>query len=117
MLRAPSAEEKDKKCKEWIAALEKEIEPLLADASPFFGGSEQLTFAEVMTAPGIIRWRALAADGELIPKGFGEALDALPNVSKWAKAIEGKESVMKIFDAQASVEGVKKLVKKMQGGK
>lgn len=30
-----------------LAGLVKEVEPLLADAKPFFGGSEKLTFAEV----------------------------------------------------------------------
>jgi glutathione S-transferase len=31
-----------------LTAIATEIEPLLADASPFFGGSEKLTLAEVM---------------------------------------------------------------------
>ena len=32
---------------ECIALLEKEIEPLLADASPYFGGSDRITIVEV----------------------------------------------------------------------
>jgi glutathione S-transferase len=40
-------EEKQAEAKKWVAAVEKEIEPLLKDASPFFGGSDRMTLAEV----------------------------------------------------------------------
>lgn len=39
--------EKEGKAEEWVKAVEKEIEPLLRDAGPFFGGSEGLTLVEV----------------------------------------------------------------------
>lgn len=42
---------KEEKGKDVVAALKKEIEPLLADAKPFFGGSEKMTMAEVRTVP------------------------------------------------------------------
>lgn len=35
----------------FVAAIVKEVEPLLADAAPFFGGSEKLTLAEVCRPP------------------------------------------------------------------
>ena len=38
---------KKAKCEEWSRTVEKEIEPLLGDADPFFGGSKELTLAEV----------------------------------------------------------------------
>jgi glutathione S-transferase len=44
---APSDEEGSKIFKEFVDVVVKEVEPLLADAAPFFGGSEQLTLAEV----------------------------------------------------------------------
>lgn len=47
MFRAESHEEKEVKSKEWVAAVQKEIEPLLKTANPFFGGSKDLTLAEV----------------------------------------------------------------------
>jgi glutathione S-transferase len=47
MFRAASEEEKEAKSKEWVAAVHKEIEPLLENAGPFFGGSKDLTLAEV----------------------------------------------------------------------
>ena len=40
-------EEKDKLAKDTLAAIEKEIEPLLKNAGPFFGGKSQPTLAEV----------------------------------------------------------------------
>ena len=47
MFRAESSEEKEVKSKEWVAAVKREIEPLLNNANPFFGGSNDLTLAEV----------------------------------------------------------------------
>jgi glutathione S-transferase len=40
----PEAEELGRR---YAQAVEKEVEPLLQDARPFFGGSERLTMAEV----------------------------------------------------------------------
>ncbi|RMY69247.1 hypothetical protein D0863_06587 [Hortaea werneckii] len=108
-----SGEDRDAKCKEWVAAIEKEIEPLLSDAAPFFGGSKELTFAEVMTAPFVIRWRSLAKDGELLPTSFLDALDKLPNFSRWSKAMAGSDSVLKIYDEPAVVQGTKAKVQQM----
>lgn len=42
-----SEEEKEKLVTEFVDLVGKEIEPLLKDAKPFFGGSEKLTLAEV----------------------------------------------------------------------
>jgi glutathione S-transferase len=49
MFRAESNEEKEAKSKEWVATVQREIEPLLNTANPFFGGSKELTLAEVLT--------------------------------------------------------------------
>jgi glutathione S-transferase len=47
-----TGEEQDKreKAENYVAAVVKTLEPLLADAQPFFGGSRRLTFAEVSSA-------------------------------------------------------------------
>ncbi|KAI5367347.1 Putative glutathione S-transferase, Thioredoxin-like superfamily, glutathione Transferase family [Septoria linicola] len=89
-------EEKEKKVDEWVKAVEKEIEPLLSDAKPFFGGSEEFTFAEVHAAPFVVRWYSLAKYDDLLPPSLIKRLDALPNFSKWARAIHEKESVNNI---------------------
>ena len=50
-IRATSEDEKKSKAEEWVKAIEKEIEPLLHDANPFFGGSTEMTLAEVRVFP------------------------------------------------------------------
>jgi glutathione S-transferase len=50
-IRATNDEEKKAKADEWVKAIEKEIEPLLHDANPFFGGSKEMTLAEVFFLP------------------------------------------------------------------
>lgn len=46
-IRAQSEQDRLEATEKFVAAIEKEIEPLLADAAPFFGGSSKLTLAEV----------------------------------------------------------------------
>jgi len=106
-------EEKEKLMNTWFAAIEKEIEPLLKDAAPFFGGSDQMTMAEVQVAPFLIRMYALTRGG-LLPKTFLEKLDGLPNFSKWAKAVTAKESVTYVFDEEKIVKGTASRVEKMK---
>lgn len=53
-IRSASEEERDAAAEQMVAAIVKEIEPLLASSEgqgPFFGGSEKLTMAEVCIAP------------------------------------------------------------------
>jgi len=47
VINMDTMKEKEAKTKEWSDAIEKELEPLLKDADPFFGGSKELTLAEV----------------------------------------------------------------------
>lgn len=114
VIKADSRSEKQQKVDEWVAVVKKEIEPLLAGAKPFFGGSEKLTFAEVIAAPFILRFYALANDGELIPKNLVEQFDALPNFGKWAKAVREHPSVTNLWDEKANVEGTKQRIEKMK---
>jgi glutathione S-transferase len=46
ILLQDSDEEKEKLSKEFVSIVGKEIEPLLKDAKPFFGGSDKVTMAE-----------------------------------------------------------------------
>jgi glutathione S-transferase len=46
-LMLDSEEEKAKLSQEFVDTVGKEIEPLLKDAKPFFGGSDKITLAEV----------------------------------------------------------------------
>ncbi len=47
VMKMDTMKEKEAKAMEWSDAIEKELEPLLKDADPFFGGSKELTLAEV----------------------------------------------------------------------
>lgn len=106
------ASERDRLTVQWAKAVEDHIEPLLANASPFFGGSHEFTFAEAMAAPFVLRWEALSTDGTLIPKVFWEKLSALPHFSRWAYAIRARPSVISTFNGSTVVENSKKMVER-----
>lgn len=93
--------------------MKKEIEPLLTDASPFFGGSSKVTLAEALTAPFILRIWALAKYG-LIPKSVTEGFEALPNFGKWAKEVVKQESVLYIWDEETTIQGTKKKIESLK---
>ncbi|KAI9706133.1 MAG: hypothetical protein M1836_005539 [Candelina mexicana] len=90
-------EEKDAKTETLVKTIEKEIEPLLQDAAPFFGGNEKITLVEVQTGSLVLRLYHFA-DDELLPKSLIPALDSLPNFSKWARATIADKSVTCIWD-------------------
>ncbi|KAF1911154.1 thioredoxin-like protein [Ampelomyces quisqualis] len=113
ILKAEASEEQEKLSSDFVAAVTKEIEPLLADASPFFGGSSKVTLAEALTAPFILRVYALTKNG-LMPKSVVEGLDALPNFSKWAREVIKQESVTYIWDEERNVTSMKNRIEKMK---
>ena len=47
LLREGTEEERAQKLGNLVGAVEKEVEPLLKDADPFFAGSKKITLAEV----------------------------------------------------------------------
>lgn len=113
ILRQEDEAEKERLSKELVAAVGKEIEPLLKDAKPFFAGSEKVTLAEVLTAPFILRIYRFAANG-LLPQSIISGFDTLPNFSKWAATIIKTESVTYIWDEATIVAGTKKRLETMK---
>ncbi|CAN9081284.1 thioredoxin-like protein [Alternaria alternata] len=109
ILMAGSEDEKAKLSQEFVDVVGKEIEPLLKDAKPFFGGSQKVTLAEALTAPFIIRTYAMAKN-ELLPKSITSGLDALPNFSKWAAEVVKQDSVTYIWDEEAVIDGTRKRI-------
>ncbi|KAJ3339266.1 hypothetical protein HDU83_007720 [Entophlyctis luteolus] len=86
-----------------VAAAVKEIEPLLSDAAPFFGGSEKLTFAEALTAPFAIRLVTLVEAG-VLPSAVLEQLKIqAPNFYKWIHAVSQHPSVTRYFGKDAVI--------------
>ena len=66
-----------------------------------------------MTAPFVIRYRAYA-DGGLMPASLLKGLDALPNYSKWSKAVCGENSVTYVFDGPEISKRMTKRLAKMK---
>ncbi|CAN9139301.1 unnamed protein product [Alternaria sp. RS040] len=109
ILMSGSEDEKAKLSQEFVDVVGKEIEPLLKDAKPFFGGSQKVTLAEALTAPFIIRTYAMAKN-ELLPKSITSGLDALPSFSKWAAEVVKQDSVTYIWDEEAVIDGTRKRI-------
>ncbi|GIZ42350.1 hypothetical protein CKM354_000562400 [Cercospora kikuchii] len=116
-LMAEGEEEKEKKVEEWVKAVEKEIEPLLEGAKPFFGGKEEVTMAEVHAGPFVVRWYSLAKHEDLLPASLIKKLDALPNFSKWAKAIHERNSITKSIDWDSGPEPLRKKLASIKAAK
>ncbi|OCK76324.1 thioredoxin-like protein [Lepidopterella palustris CBS 459.81] len=114
ILTKDDGEEKDALVKEFLGIVEKEIEPLLKDAGPFFGGSKTLTFAEALTAPFILRIYALSNKGRFLPEEIQTGLDKLPNFSKWAAATIAHDSVTYIWDEEAILKSTVNRIEKLK---
>ncbi|TVY73269.1 hypothetical protein LSUE1_G006682, partial [Lachnellula suecica] len=104
-LKLEPGEAKEKAAETLVDAIAKELEPLLADAAPFFGGSDKLTFAEVLTAGFVIRILDFTKHEGLLPKTVPGLLQAkAPNFWKWASAVVKEESVTYIWDQDAMIK-------------
>ncbi|KAF2170031.1 hypothetical protein M409DRAFT_51803 [Zasmidium cellare ATCC 36951] len=108
--------EKDEKVDAWVATIEKELEPLLKDADPFFGGSKEFTLAEVIAAPFVLRFFLIAEDGEFLPKSLISKLEKLPNFSRWAQAVRSHPSALKTFPQEEILSGMRTRMAKMKAG-
>ncbi|GIJ99519.1 hypothetical protein Aspvir_001652 [Aspergillus viridinutans] len=98
-----------------VAAIEKEIEPILASqkgSGPFFGGSEKLTLAEVLTGSFLLRLLSFyKPEHGLLREDLPELLEKrTPAFTKWAKATVQQESVNYIWDETRVVEQTKKKI-------
>ncbi|MCJ1282690.1 hypothetical protein MMC26_002015 [Xylographa opegraphella] len=105
-------EEKEAKADEVVAAVENELEPLLKDAAPFFGGSDKMTLAECLTASFVIRMHAFARAGLLHSSLLGK-LEKLPHYTKWQKAVTSQDSVTYIWDEKDIIPKTKARIEKM----
>ena len=72
-----------------------------------------LTTEQALTASFVVRYRASAEHG-LMPKSMLEGLDALPNYSRWSKAIHEQDAVMYIFDGPSFASATAKRIEKMK---
>jgi glutathione S-transferase len=112
LFKAASPQERELFANEWVKAVAKEIEPLLADADPYFAGSKKMTLAEVMVAPFIMRIHALA-EANVLPKCVVDGLDKLPNFGKWSANVKAEKSVTGVWDAENFVQRTNDRLEKM----
>ena len=132
---AKTDEEKESIVEKFTQNLIKEVEPLLADAAPFFGGSDKLTLAEVReylsTCASLLSWRGAKklqvltgsfvvrhktlTEAGVYPKSISLSAiaDKAPNFVKWAKAVSAHPSVTSIYDEEKIVEGTKARIAKL----
>ncbi|AEO61124.1 hypothetical protein MYCTH_2310989 [Thermothelomyces thermophilus ATCC 42464] len=95
-----------------VEGLLKEVEPLLADANPFFGGSDKLTLAEVLTGSFVIRLKAVT-QANIYPKSIWAAIEEkAPNFRKWAEAVIAHPSVTSIWNEEKVLEITKTRLEK-----
>ncbi|KAL1619970.1 hypothetical protein SLS56_009889 [Neofusicoccum ribis] len=109
------ADEKDKdaKVKEVLAGVEKEVEPLLANAAPFYGGSKELTYAETQVAPFVLRLYSMS-NGTYLPTSLKAGLQGLPNFSKWAAAVIEHRSIKSNYDEGSVLGRTAKTLEKLK---
>ncbi|EPE04211.1 glutathione s-transferase [Ophiostoma piceae UAMH 11346] len=95
----------------YVAAVAKELEPLLAASTskdaPFFGGSKTLTIAEVLTGSFILRVVHLSKEGVYPTSIATEAATKTPAFWAWAQAVAAHPSVNGIYDEAAILENTK----------
>jgi len=108
-------EEKEKGATAIVDAIVKEIDPLLTDAAPFFGGASKLTLAEVLTGSFILRFLSFPKYEELFPSSFlADVESRAPNFYKWANAVVKEDSVTYIWDEKKVAEGTVARINKMK---
>ena len=113
LLTAPLGTEQESKATDFIAAVVKELEPLLQDANPFFGGNEKIGFAEVLTGSFILRILSFPKNG-LLPESLLQLESKAPAFWKWANAVVEAESVNYIWDEKRVVDIWKGKVEKIR---
>lgn len=103
LFEAPTTSDEENIITEAIDGLASEVEPLLEDAAPFFGGSQKLTLAEVITGPFVIRAVTLSNHGVYPESLIRLSRERTPNFFRWATAVSNHPSITSIFDEAAIV--------------
>lgn len=113
-----SGQEKEDAGVAFTDAIVKEIEPLLKDAKPFFGGSSRLTLAEVQTASFILRVLSFPKYDALLPASVLKNLESkAPNFWKWANAVVKEDSVTYVWNEEKVVTGTTARIAKLNAAK
>ncbi|KAF3385380.1 Glutathione S-transferase omega-1 [Penicillium rolfsii] len=105
-VRSASETERDAAAEALVAAVVKEVEPLLADTEgkgPFFGGSDKLTLAEVLSGSFLLRILTFSKpEYGLISVKLPALLEQqAPRFKRWAEATIAHESVNFIWNEKS----------------
>ncbi|KAF3769317.1 thioredoxin-like protein [Cryphonectria parasitica EP155] len=103
LFEAPTEQDEEKVIDDAVRGLVSEVEPLLADAAPFWGGSDKLTLAEVITGPFVIRAVILSKHGVYPASLNRRAQEEAPRFFKWASAVSRHPSITSIFDEEVII--------------
>ncbi|BDD55528.1 hypothetical protein MPDQ_007045 [Monascus purpureus] len=108
-VRAASEAERDAAGEELVGAVAKELEPLLVGGKgPFYGGSENLTLAEVLTGSFLLRILSFSKpEYGLISANLTALLEKVPKFKRWAEATVAHESVNFIWNEKVVAERTK----------
>lgn len=116
ILRA-SEEDKEAEVVKLVDVIVKEVEPLLQDAKPFFGGSSRLTLAEVLTGSFVLRLLSFPKHG-LLPESILTSLETrTPAFWRWANAVVKEKSVNYIWNEELVASRTKKRQAKLAAAK
>lgn len=72
-----------------------------------------MAWLQAMTAPFVIRYRILGEHG-LMPASLLKSMDALPNYSKWSKAVCAEDAVTYVIDAPSIAKGMAERIAKLK---
>ncbi|KAI8262104.1 Glutathione S-transferase omega-1 [Colletotrichum sp. SAR11_239] len=112
---AKSPAEVDAVANSFVEIIAKEVEPLLKDAAPYFGGSDKPTLAEALTGSFTLRLFAFSQH-ELLPPSLLTSLEKrTPNFYKWAQTVNKTPSVTHIWDEETVIEKTKFRIAKLRG--
>jgi glutathione S-transferase len=95
-----------------VDQLVKELEPLLKDAKPFFGGSDHITQAEVLTGSFVIRLVSLSKAGLYPSKLSSSISERAPHFWKWAETVAAHPSVTSIYNEEKVIASTKTRIAK-----
>lgn len=104
LFESPTSADEERVVDDAIDGIKREVEPLLADAAPFWGGSDRLTLAEVITGPFLARAVALSKHS-VYPASLNARIEAeAPNFHRWAQATSAHQSITRFFDEDVIVK-------------
>lgn len=103
LFEAPSKDYEERIVDKAIEGLVGEVEPLLKDTAPFWGGNKKLTLAEVITGPFVTRAITLSKHG-IYPESLNaQAKEKTPYFFAWAAAVSSHQSITSVFDEDVHV--------------